>query len=112
MSLRTDYTGALDTALSASRLAGFESITITSLASITTQMATAAAAGLKTFTITLAVAHQPTDMRSEGPLWDAYRSGILQGLYSEDLMGSDIEVVIDLSDTLVTSVSLNFDFCG
>jgi hypothetical protein len=110
MSLRTDYTGALDTALAAARTAGNTSVTVTSLVAIMTAMAAAAASGTKTFTVTIPTIFQPVDLRSEGPLWLAYKSGILQGLASEDLMEGDVEVAIDLSDTISTSVSLNFTF--
>ena len=110
MSLRTDYTGALDTALASARAAGNTSVTVTNLAAIMAGMTAAAATGSKTFTVTLTATFQPVDLRSEGPLWLAYKSGILQGLASEDLMEGDVTVAIDLSDTVTTSVSLSFTF--
>ena len=51
MSLRTDYTGAYDTKVAEARAAGSTSILTTNLATITSEMATAAGQGLQTFTV-------------------------------------------------------------
>lgn len=111
MSLRTDYTGAMDTKLAEARAAGRDFVLVTNLASITSGMAAAAAKGQRAFTLTYGVTYQPSDLRLEGPLWEAYRSGILEGLASEDIMNNEVGVALNTSDTLSTSVDLNFDFC-
>jgi len=110
MSLRTDYTGAIDSALAAARTAGNALIVTDSLAAITAAMIAAANTGTKTFTVSLTATYQPIPLRTQGPLWLAYKSGIIEGLASQDLMEGDVAVVIDLSDTVTTSVSLNFTF--
>jgi hypothetical protein len=110
MSLRTDYTGALDTKLAAARAAGLSFITVDNLADITTQMTAQANKGVKKFTLTFATTFQPDDLRLEGCLWEAYKSGILQGLAAEDIMGNEVGVELNTSDTVSTRVDLNFSF--
>ena len=110
MSLRTDYTGTLDIKLAAARVAGNSFVIIDNLADITTQMATQADKGVKVFTLTFATTFQPDDLRLEGCLWEAYRSGILQGLSSEDVMGNEVSVTLNTSDTVSTRVNLSFSF--
>ena len=68
MSLRTDFTGALDTKLAEARQAGYDFIKVTNLASITSGMATAAAQGKKQFTLNYSVSYQPSDLRLLGNL--------------------------------------------
>lgn len=110
MSLRTSYTGALDTKLSEARTNGRDFILVTNLAFVTTEMTNAANQGKKTFTINLTLSYQPDDLRLNGPLWDAYKSGIEEAMFSEDVMGADVTVELNTSDTLTTSVDLNFTF--
>jgi hypothetical protein len=110
MSLRTDYTGTLDAKLAAARAAGLSFVTIDNLASITTDMAAQANKGVKSFTLTYATTFQPDDLRLNGPLWEAYKSGILQGLSSEDIMGNEVIVSLNTADTVSTRVNLTFSF--
>jgi len=112
MSLRTDYTGSMDAKLAQARQAGYDWVTVTNLANITTGMATAAGQGKKAFTLTYAATFQPSDLRLEGPLWQAYKSGVSEGLTSEDIMQNEVTIKLNTSDTLSTSVDLDFDFCG
>ena len=112
MSLRTDYTGALDTKLAEARSNGFTFIKTTNLADITSGMAAAAAQGKKKFTLNFSVSYQPSDLRLLGPLWLAYKSGIMEALASEDIMENEVTVELNTSDQLATSIDLNFDFTG
>jgi hypothetical protein len=112
MSLRTDYTGSLDTKLAEARQAGRDFVLVTNLAAITSGMASAAAQGKKAFNLNFGVSYQPQDLRLEGPLWKAYSSGILEGLASEDVMNNEVTVKLNTSDSLNTSIDLDFDFCG
>ena len=112
MSLRTGYTGATDAKLALARQAGYDFIIVTNLAQITTDMAAAAAQGKRKFTLNYTASFQPQDLRLEGPLWDAYQSGIYEGLTTEDIMQNEVTVVLNTSDTVSTSVDLVFDFCG
>jgi hypothetical protein len=102
----------MDTKLAQARQAGYDFIKVDNLASITTGLSTAAGQGKKKFTLTYAVTFQPQDLRLEGPLWEAYKTGILEGLSSEDIMGNEVAVKLNTADTLSTSVDLDFDFCG
>ena len=110
MSLRTDYTGTLDTKLAAARTAGFTFVTVDNLANITTDMATQANKGEKSFTLTYTTTFQPDDLRLNGCLWEAYKSGILQGLHSEDIMGNEVLVALNTDDSVSTRVNLTFSF--
>jgi uncharacterized lipoprotein NlpE involved in copper resistance len=110
MSLRTDYTGAIDTKLAAARTAGLSFVAVDNLADITTQMTVQADKGVKDFTLTFATTFQPDDLRLEGCLWEAYKSGIRQGLYAEDIMGNEVTVTLNTSDSVSTRVDLTFKF--
>ena len=108
MSLRTDYTGALDTKLAQARQAGYDFVKVTNLAQLGVDMAAEAAKGVKTYTLNYGLSFQPEDLRLEGPLWEAFKSGVLEGFASEDIMGNEIAVVLNTSDTVSTSIDLNF----
>jgi len=112
MSLRTDFTGATDTALAAARAAGVTFIATTNLATITTEMAAAAAAGKRSFTLTYVTTYQSADLKLLGPLWRAYQSGITQALAAEDIMLNDVIISLNTADASTTYVDLAFDFCG
>ena len=110
MSLRTDYTGTLDAKLAAARAAGLSFITVDNLADLTTQMEAQANKGVKTFTINYTLSYQPDDLRLNGPLWEAFKSGVEQGIFSEDVMGNEVAVALNTSDNVITSMDLNFTF--
>ena len=110
MSLRTDYTGSLDTKLAEARTTGRDSILITNLAFIQAEMAAASAKGLKQFTVTIDIGYQPQDIRTGGNLWSAYQSGIQEALHSEDLMNNDVVVELNTDDTVTTKADLVFTF--
>lgn len=112
MSLRTSYTGTLDAKLAQAKQAGYDFVTVTNLGAITSDMAVAANQGKKIFTLNYSVSFQPDDLRLLGPLWQAFRTGIISGLASEDLMINEVVVSLNTSDSLSTSVDLNFNFCG
>lgn len=110
MSLRTDFTGALDTKLAEARANGRNWVLVDNFADITTQMAAAAAKGQKQFTLTFGVTYQTDDLRLEGCLWDAYKSGIMEGLFSEDVMDNEVNVVLNTLDTVSLRINLEFTF--
>lgn len=110
MSLRTDFTGAYDTKVAEARAAGRTSIVTDNMAFITSEMATAAAAGNSTFTVTITVGYQPSDIRTAGNLWSAYKSGIEEALSSEDVMSNEVTVALNTTDAITTQVDLNFTF--
>ena len=112
MSLRTGYTGSMDAKLAQARQAGHDFIAVTNLAQITVDMAASAAQGKRTFTLNYSASFQPDDLRLEGPLWEAYQSGVSEGLTAEDIMQNEVSVVLNTSDTVSTSIDLVFNFCG
>lgn len=110
MSLRTTFTGALDTKLAEARDAGSDSVLITNLTAITTTITAAANSGKKKFTVNIPVVFQPADLRALGLLWFAYQTGVIQALASEDIMVNEAQVALNSSDQLATSVDLKFSF--
>lgn len=110
MSLRTTYTGSLDSKLAQARQAGYDAIMVTNLAFITTELTNAANKGLTEFDVTYTVSYQPNDIRLKGNLYDAYRTGILQAFASQDIMNQEVSVELDTSDSVITLVVLSFSF--
>ena len=110
MSLRTDFTGALDAKLAEARQAGYDFVKVTNLADITTDMASAAAQGKKSFTLSYTVTYQPQDLRLEGSLWSAYKTGVIEALASEDIMVNESSVSLNTSDSMTTKVDVSFTF--
>ena len=117
MTLRTDYISALDSKLAEARASGLAQV-VNYAADIVpgqkdvieTGFSVAASKGLKSFVIKINVTFQPAEIREKGPLWDAYKTGVIQGLASEDLMEGDVVVSLDLSDQSDTYVALTFSF--
>jgi hypothetical protein len=109
MTLRSDYGAALSAAFIAAKDAGISLIT-TNLAAISSDMQTAAAKGLKDFIITLTTSFQPDDLKLEQDLWEAYVSGILFQLASEELFGNEVSISLNTSDNQQLKVDLNFTF--
>jgi hypothetical protein len=110
MSLRTDYTGALDVALAAARVSGKDSID-NNLVAISAAIAAEAARGIKAFTYNAALSGiSATDARLEGPLWDAYRSGILAAFATQDIMVNEVAIELNTTDISITTVNINFTF--
>lgn len=115
MSLRTDYTGALDTKLAEARAAGRNVVIDSSnepnpVSGLTDAITAAANSGKKTFTYTASVGYQSADIRTGGFLWEAYRTGIIQGLAEQDIMLNENDVQLNLSDQQTTQVDINFTF--
>lgn len=110
MTLRTDYNGALDTALLASRAAGRTWVVTTNSAAITTALVAAGTSGKKVFTFTAGVDFQPTDLALLGPLFEAHKTGILQGLAEQDLMGNEVTVLLNTADASTVKIDLSFTF--
>lgn len=110
MSLRTDFTSAVDTKLAEARTSGNTFVKVTNLANISAEITAAAAKGLKEFTVNLVVTYQPQDLRLNGCLLAAFVSGMEEGLYSEDIMSNEVSIVLNVDDTIETSFDLNFTF--
>lgn len=110
MSLRTTYTGAYDSKVAQARQTGNNDILITNLAALTTAITNAANQGLSKFSWDYIVSYQPSDIRLKGNLWEAYKTGVMQALASENIMFNEVTVSLDLSDDTDTLVVLSFTF--
>jgi hypothetical protein len=110
MTLRTTYTGSLDTKLAEARTAGLAFVAVDNLAAITTGLTAAAGRGQKKFTLNYVASYQPSDLRLLGPLYEAFKTGIEQGLAAENIMGNEVTVKLNTSDNLATTVDLMFQF--
>jgi hypothetical protein len=111
MSLRTAYTGSLSSALVAARTAGrLFIVDPTNLTALQNAMVIAANSGKTQFTYNHGVTYQPADLRLLGALWEAYQTGVLQGLAEQDIMFNEVEVNLNTSDQQQTSIDLVFSF--
>jgi len=115
MTLRTDYNDALDTALLAARNEAVTYYGTTIFATIQADLAAEAAKGKKSFTKTYLAGGSVTgaDLRLEGPLWEAYKTGVLSVMYDTtngDLMFNDVVVNINTDDASTLNVDLVFTF--
>jgi len=81
-----------------------------SLAQLTLDLQAEAAKGNKEFTVTIATAFEPANLRLEGLHWKTYRSGILNELANQDIFLYEVDVELNTSDNSTTSVDLLFTF--
>jgi hypothetical protein len=131
MSLRTDYniSGALDTAF----VAGWQFVLGTcsntgyttaaecvlgsgvwtaspAYASLSAGLATAAAQGKETFTLTMSCAHNPGALRLLGKYWATFKDGILAAMATERIFDYEVDVALNTSDSTQLQVDFNFTF--
>ena len=109
MSLRTTYTGALDTAINAAIAAGSAWGT-TNNAAINTALTTASGLGQSTVTYSANATHNPAGMILQGTIWNAFKSGLYQYLASEDIMTSELSFSIAAVDATTNAVTITFTF--
>lgn len=110
MALRDTYRTALDAKLIEARDAGITWVSVTNLAAITAAMSAAAAQGKVNFTITLPVSYQPSDLRLNGKLLDAFKTGIYSALSDQNIMKNEVVANLNLGDQLTTQMDLVFTF--
>jgi len=82
----------------------------TNLAAISTALQTNAAKGQKIFTVNLAVAFEPTNLRLLGPHWKSFQSGVQSGLAAQQIYNYEVVVDLNTSDSMNTSIDLKFTF--
>lgn len=110
MTLKTSfYEGAsgFDTKMATVATAGASYI-VTNNAVLTTALQTAAAAGNKNFTITLAVTFEPANLRLNGLHQKAFFAGCLRQLSVEDIYPHEVALVLNIADTINTSIDFKF----
>lgn len=116
MSLKTDYfdgaTG-LQTQCNNAFDAGVTFVTVSNLATISTALINAAAAGTTKFTTTIITSYLPTTLRGnkgDNLILKAYLAGIEQGLANQDIYNYECTPALNVSDSITTSIDLNFNF--
>lgn len=80
------------------------------LAAISSALQSNAAQGKKSFTVTLAVAFEPSNLRLKGYHWKSFQAGIVSALAAEGVYSYEVAVELNTSDALSTSIDLNFTF--
>jgi hypothetical protein len=81
-----------------------------SLATITTELQAAAAAGKITFTVNLITSYQTANLRLNGLLLKAYLAGVTQALAAEDIYSYEVTPALNTSSNTDTSIDLKFNF--
>lgn len=116
MSLKTDYfdgaTG-LQAKCNDAFNAGVDFVETDNLAAISAALINAAAAGQTKFTVTLLTSYQPTILRGNkgnNLILKAYQAGIQAGLADQEIYNYECASVLNVSDTINTSIDLNFTF--
>ena len=109
MSLRTDYTGGVDTAINAAITAG-TAFGTTNAVDIATALTTAAALGKSTVTFSATEAHNAAGIILQGTIWNAYKSGLISYFAGQDIMSSEIAITVAAVDGSSNTVTVTFTF--
>lgn len=118
MTLRNDYNTALTTALMDVRDAAIEYFGTTILSTIQSDIQAEAAKGNKSFTLTYMAGGNgvvSSDLRLAGPLWDAYKTGVLHVMYRPDTITAcainepDTSLPATLDQTVASGGDLMFN---
>lgn len=112
MSLKTDYFDGL-TGFNQQMAACFDAgVAFVGLqaAALTTELQAAAAAGKKTFTVTIATADSPEYLRLNGLFAQTYLAGITSGLASEDIYSYECAPTLNLTDSVTVKIDFKFTF--
>lgn len=65
-------------------------------------------AGVRVFTVTIDTTFEPDNLRLNGIHQQTYFAGIIDALSHEGIYGMYVNLKLNVSDTLVTSVDFNF----
>lgn len=112
MTLRQDYysgSSGIEQAISAAFTAGSTFVT-TNLSLLSTALQTAASQGKTSFVVTLATSYQPTVLRLEGLILEAYMAGIQQALTGQSIYDFECDLSLNTSDLNTTSIDFEFHF--
>ena len=110
MSLRTDFSGTRDIKIAEARVAGRTWVVTDNITSLQTEMAAAANQGSKSFKIELPVNYQTQDLRVLGPLWGAFKTGVVEGFADQDIMMDESEISLNTDDNVNTFITIDFNF--
>lgn len=77
---------------------------------IQTELTNAANQGKKSFTINVAISYLPTSIQLNGPLWNAFRTGMKEALALEEIMDNEYTITLNTSITNQPSADIAFTF--
>ena len=109
MSLRTDYTGGLDTAINEAIAAGIAFGTTNNVA-IASALTDAAALGQTTVSYSAVEAHNPAGIILQGNIYNAYKSGLIRYFADQDIMYSELAFSVSSVDGSSNQVTVTFTF--
>jgi hypothetical protein len=112
MTLKTDYFDGPNgfNQKMADVFAAGQSFVTTNSATLTTELQSAAAKGLKTFTVTIETSFEPANLRLNGIHQQSYFAGITHQLGTEDIYDYEVSLALNTSDQTTTSVDFTFSF--
>jgi endo-1,4-beta-mannosidase len=87
-----------------------EAFVTTNLATLTTELQSAAAKGLKTFKVTIVTAFEPQNLRLKGFHMKSYLAGIQSAMSAEDIYPYEVALSLNTEDTMETKIDFNFTF--
>lgn len=116
--LRDSYSPTLNTKLDEARQEGLKMIIPdfagapdTPIAALTSAMTDAANAGKSTFEYFADIAWQPTDLEREDSLWDAFKSGVIEGLIYNNIYYSEYAIeIVAAAGSVDTQLKITFTF--
>ena len=112
MSLKTDYLDGANgfTIQMAGVFADGETFVTTNSGTLTTELQSAAAKGLKSFTVNIETNQNPSSLRLDGIYLSTYFAGIEAQLAQEDIYNYEVTLSLNTSDQTLTSVDFLFSF--
>jgi hypothetical protein len=112
MSLKTDYLDGANgfTTQMATVFAAGETFVTANLAALTTGLQTAAAKGLKSFTVNVITAQNPANLRLGVTYLNTYLAGISSALLQEEIYNYEVVLSLNTSDLNTTSIDFKFSF--
>jgi hypothetical protein len=112
MSLKTDYLdGASGLTQQMIEVFGEGASYVTaSLATLQSELQTAASKGQTAFTVTLTVAFEPENLKLKGMHWESFRAGIISQLAVEEIYSYEVGVELNESDQVTLQIDFNFNF--
>ena len=112
MSLRTDYLDGVDgiSQKMAAVVAAGTQFVVDNTATLSTKLKESAGRGEDTFTVTLAVAFEPGNLRLKGKHLASFFAGVRAGLAAEDLYDYEYSLALNTSDQINTSIDIKFHF--
>ena len=87
-----------------------ENWVVTNNGAISSALIANAAKGLRTFTVNLPVAFEPSNLRLLGFHWKSFQAGIVSGLAAQQIYDYECYIKLNTDDALTTSIDLNFTF--